>query len=110
MTRILWLTDGKNITKSQLKKLKRHYGEVEIIQKEEIKQIFDYKIIVEAGKNCEVLALSESLHMQIDIIWDLTDPSKNKKDIIINALSHYGNSKIVEKYNLEDIENIEEDY
>ena len=82
MTRILWLTDGKNITKSQLKKLKRHYGEVEIIQKEEIKQLFDYKIIVEAGKNCEVLALSESLHMQIDIIWDLTDPSKNKKDII----------------------------
>lgn len=75
MTKILWLSRHA-ITEAQIKDLERIYGDIELVMVNKI--VTSWKDVVEAGKDCDVLAVV----LPPAIIADLTNPRNNKKPII----------------------------
>jgi len=74
-TKILWLS-RHNMTQEQRSDLERIYGDVEIISCD--KTVASYRDVLEAGKDCDVLAVV----LPPAILADLTNPRNNKKPVI----------------------------
>lgn len=75
MTKILWLSRHL-LTKAQLTDLKRIYGEIEV--KTFNQSVSGWKDVVEAGADCDVLAVV----LPPAILADLTNPRNNQKPVI----------------------------
>lgn len=74
-TIIFWLSRHA-LTEEQLNDLNRIYGDVEV--KPYDKTVSSWKDVVEAGKDCDVLAVV----LPPAILADLTNPRNNKKPVI----------------------------
>ena len=75
MTKVLWLS-RHIMTEAQLADLKRIYGEVEV--KTCDKTVNSWKDVVEAGEDCDVLAVV----LPPSFLGDLTNPRNNTKPVI----------------------------
>jgi len=75
MTKILWLS-RHTMTEGQISDLERIYGEVEI--KTFDQSVNSWKDVVEAGLDCDVLAVV----LPIGILADLSNPRNNTKPVI----------------------------
>ena len=75
MTKLLWLS-RHTMTEAQLSDLKRIYGEIEI--KHFDQTVSSWRDVVEAGNDCDVLAVV----LPPAIISDLTNPRNNSKPVI----------------------------
>lgn len=75
MTKILWLSRHL-LTKAQFADLKRIYGEIEV--KTFNQSVSGWKDVVEAGADCDVLAVV----LPPAILADLTNPRNNQKPVI----------------------------
>ncbi|MBR3163543.1 MAG: hypothetical protein IKF17_05550 [Clostridia bacterium] len=75
MTKILWLS-RHTMTNEQLSDLKRIYGEVEV--KTFDQTVESWRDVVEAGKDCDVLAVV----LPPAILADLTNPRNNNRPVI----------------------------
>ena len=75
MTQILWLS-RHNMTAAQVADLNRIYGEIEV--KTFDQSVTGWKDVVEAGADCDVLAVV----LPPAILADLTNPRNNTKPVI----------------------------
>ena len=75
MTKVLWLS-RHTLTKEQLDDLKRIYGDIEI--KTVDKTVNSWMDVVEAGSDCDILAVV----LPPSILADLTNPRNNSKPVI----------------------------
>lgn len=75
MTNILWLS-RHSMTEAQVEDLKRIYGEIEVKTFDE--SVSGWKDVVEAGADCDVLAVV----LPPAILADLTNPRNNTKPVI----------------------------
>lgn len=75
MTKILWLSRHK-MTEAQVTDLNRIYGEIEVKTFE--KKVSDWEDVLEAGADCDVLAVV----LPPAILADLTNPRNNQKPVI----------------------------
>lgn len=75
MTKILWLS-RHNMTEEQVADLNRIYGEIEV--KTFDQSVSGWKDVVEAGADCDVLAVV----LPPAILADLTNPRNNQKPVI----------------------------
>ncbi len=75
MTKILWLS-RHSMTETQLTDLIRIYGEVEV--KTFDQTVSSWRDVVEAGKDCDILAVV----LPPAILADLTNPRNNSKPVI----------------------------
>lgn len=74
-TKILWLS-RHCMTTEQLCDLLRIYGKIEIIRYD--KTVASWQEVVEAGKDCDILAVV----LPPTILADLTNPQNNTKPVI----------------------------
>ena len=75
MTKILWLS-RHTMTEAQIADLNRIYGEIEV--KTFDQSVSGWKDVVEAGADCDVLAVV----LPPAILADLTNPRNNTKPVI----------------------------
>lgn len=75
MTKILWLS-RHTMTEEQVNDLERIYGEIEV--KTFDQSVNGWKDVVEAGTDCDVLAVV----LPPAILADLTNPRNNTKPVI----------------------------
>ena len=75
MTKILWLS-RHTMTQEQIADLKRIYGEIEVKTFDQF--VSGWKDVVEAGAECDVLAVV----LPPAILADLTNPRNNTKPVI----------------------------
>ncbi len=75
MTKILWLS-RHHMTEAQVADLNRIYGEIEV--KTFDQSVSGWKDVVEAGADCDVLAVV----LPPAILADLTNPRNNQKPVI----------------------------
>ena len=75
MTKILWLS-RHTMTEAQVADLNRIYGEIEV--KTFDQSVSGWKDVLEAGKDCDVLAVV----LPPAILADLTNPRNNQKPVI----------------------------
>ena len=75
MTKVLWLS-RHSMTEEHMDDLNRIYGEVEV--KKFDQSVNGWKDVVEAGADCDVLAVV----LPPAILADLTNPRNNKKPVI----------------------------
>lgn len=75
MKKILWLS-RHNMTEEQVADLNRIYGEIEV--KTFDQSVSGWKDVVEAGADCDVLAVV----LPPAILADLTNPRNNQKPVI----------------------------
>ena len=75
MKKVLWLSRHQ-MTNEQIEDLERMYGEVEV--KNFDKSVRGWKDVVEAGADCDVLAVV----LPPAILADLTNPRNNGKPVI----------------------------
>ena len=74
-TTILWLS-RHNMTTAQLDDLKRIYGDIQIIHCDQT--VNSYRDVLEAGKDCDILAVV----LPPAMIADLVNPRLNTKPVI----------------------------
>lgn len=75
MKRILWVSRHK-MTQGQLDDLKRIYGEFELVKFDQT--VNDIREVVEAGKDCDILAVV----LPPALLADLVNPRNNEKPVI----------------------------
>ena len=75
MKKILWVSRHK-MTEGQVEDLKRIYGEFELAKFDQT--VSNVKEIIEAGKNCDILAVV----LPPALLADLVNPHNNKKPVI----------------------------
>lgn len=75
MKKILWVSRHQ-MTEGQLDDLKRIYGEFELVKFDQT--VSNVKEIIEAGKNCDILAVV----LPPALLADLVNPRNNEKPII----------------------------
>lgn len=75
MTKVLWLS-RHTMTEAQIADLNRIYGEIEV--KTFDQSVSGWKDVVEAGADCDVLAVV----LPPAILADLTNPRNNTKPVI----------------------------
>ena len=75
MKKILWVSRHK-MTEGQVEDLKRIYGEFELAKFDQT--VSNVKEILEAGRNCDILAVV----LPPALLADLVNPRNNKKPVI----------------------------
>ena len=75
MKKILWVSRHQ-MTEEQLDDLKRIYGEFELVKFDQT--VSNVKEIIEAGKNCDILAVV----LPPALLADLVNPRNNEKPVI----------------------------
>lgn len=75
MKKILWVSRHQ-MTEEQLDDLKRVYGEFELVKFDQT--VSNVKEIIEAGKNCDILAVV----LPPALLADLVNPRNNEKPVI----------------------------
>lgn len=88
MKRILWVSKNQ-MTKGQIEDLRRIYGDFELVKFDQT--VNDVKEIIEAGKDCDILAVV----LPSTLLVDLVNPRNNKKPVIRPIANRIETGKVV---------------